>query len=40
MLVRLGAVDPEELAELLEEAWRVFAAKRVIATWEAERADL
>ena len=40
VLVRLGAVDPEELAELLEEAWRVFAAKRVIATWEAERADL
>ena len=40
VLVRLEAVDPAELAELLDEAWRVFAAKRVVATWEAERADV
>jgi hypothetical protein len=36
----LEAIDPVELAELLEEAWRVFAAKRVVAKWEAERAEL
>jgi hypothetical protein len=38
VLVRLDAVDPVELAELLEEAWRVFAAKRVVKAWDAERA--
>ncbi|MDP1848768.1 MAG: MmcQ/YjbR family DNA-binding protein [Solirubrobacteraceae bacterium] len=38
ILVRLEAVDRDELAELLEEAWRVFAAKRVVKAWEAERA--
>jgi hypothetical protein len=39
VLVRLNAVDPVELGELLEDAWRVFAAKRVVAAWEAERAE-
>ncbi|MEA2137521.1 MAG: hypothetical protein QOG56_671, partial [Solirubrobacteraceae bacterium] len=39
VLVRLEAVDPVELGELLEEAWRVFAAKRVVAKWDAERAS-
>jgi len=38
ILVRLEAVDPVELAELLEDAWRVFAAKRVVKAWEAEQA--
>ena len=38
VLVRLQAVDPVELGELLEDAWRVFAAKRVVKAWEAERA--
>jgi hypothetical protein len=38
VLVRLPAVDPVELEELLEEAWRVFAAKRVVKAWEVERA--
>jgi hypothetical protein len=38
VLVHLHAVDPVELAELLEDAWRVFAAKRVVARWQAERA--
>jgi hypothetical protein len=37
VLVRLEAVDPVELGELLEEAWRVRAAKRVVKTWDAER---
>lgn len=36
VLVRLEAVDPTELAELLEEAWRLRAPKRVIAAYEAE----
>ena len=31
VLVRLEAVDPAQLAELIEDAWRVQAAKRVIA---------
>ncbi len=30
VLVRLEAVVPGELAELLEHAWRVFGAKRVV----------
>ena len=37
VLVRLKAVDPVELRELLEDAWRVFAAKRVVAAWDAEQ---
>jgi hypothetical protein len=37
VLVRLDAVDPVELAELIEDAWRVFAAKRVVKAWDAER---
>ena len=40
VLVRLEAVDPVELGELLEDAWRVFAAKRVVAAWDAERGAL
>jgi hypothetical protein len=38
VLVRLAAVDPVELGELLGEAWRVFAAKRVVKAWDVERA--
>jgi len=37
VLVRLEAVDAVELAELIEDAWRVFAAKRVVRAWEAEQ---
>ena len=37
VLVRLEAVDPVELSELIEDAWRVRAAKRVVAAWDAER---
>ena len=37
VLVRLEAIDPQELAELLEDAWRVFAPKRVVAAWDAEQ---
>jgi hypothetical protein len=39
VLVRLEVADPVELGELLEEAWRVFAAKRVVKAWDAERAS-
>ena len=35
VLVRLEAVDPDELAELLEEAWRLRAPKRAIAAYDA-----
>ena len=37
VLVRLDAVALDELGELIEDAWRVFAAKRVVAAWDAER---
>jgi hypothetical protein len=37
VLVRLQHVDPTELGELLEDAWRVFAAKRVVKAYDAER---
>jgi hypothetical protein len=35
VLVRLEAVDPTELAELIEEAWRIRAPKRLVAQHEA-----
>jgi hypothetical protein len=35
VLVRLDRVDPTELAELLEEAWRVRAPKRLVAEYDA-----
>ena len=34
VLVRLEAVDPTELAELVEEAWRIKAPKRLVAEHE------
>jgi hypothetical protein len=35
VLVRLDAVDQKELAELLEDAWRIRAPKRVVAEYDA-----
>ena len=35
VLVRLESVDPVELAELLEDAWRLRAPKRVVAAFDA-----
>ena len=35
VLVRLEKVDPTELAELIEDAWRLRAPKRVVAAFEA-----
>ena len=37
VLVRLDAVDPTELAELIEDAWRLRAGKRAIAAYDAAR---
>ena len=36
VLVRLEAVDPVELDELIEEAWRIRAPKRLIAEHDRE----
>jgi hypothetical protein len=35
VLVRLESVDSVELAELIEDAWRVRAPKRVVAAFDA-----
>jgi hypothetical protein len=35
VLVRLARVDRQELAELLEEAWRIRAPKRLVAARDA-----
>jgi len=37
VLVHLERVDPQELAELLEEAWRLRAPKRLVAAYDADR---
>jgi hypothetical protein len=39
VIVRLASVDPQELAELLTEAWRMTAAKRTRERFDAERGD-
>ena len=36
VLVRLDKVDPVELAELIEDAWRLRAPKRIVARFEAD----
>jgi len=35
VLVRLEAVDPVELGELIEDAWRTQAPKRLVAEYDA-----
>jgi hypothetical protein len=37
VLVRLAAVDPDELAELLIDAWRAKAPRGLVAAYDAER---
>lgn len=37
VLVRLDAVDPGQLAELIEDAWRLRATKRCVAEFDAAR---
>jgi len=34
-LVRLAAIDPEQLAEPVEDAWRLMAPKRLVAQHDA-----
>ncbi len=36
VLVRLGAVDLEELTELVTESWRLRAPKRLVARFDGE----
>jgi hypothetical protein len=36
VLVRLEAVDPEELAELIEDVWRIRAPKRLVKAYDGE----
>jgi hypothetical protein len=38
VLVRLGAVDIDELEELLADAWRVRAPAKVVAAFDADQA--
>jgi hypothetical protein len=35
VLIRLEAVDPRELAELVEDAWRLQAPKKLVAQLDA-----
>ena len=35
VLVRLADIDPRQLAELIEDAWRISAPKRVVAAYDA-----
>jgi hypothetical protein len=37
VLVRLARVDPGQLRELIEDAWRLCAPKRVLAAYDAGR---
>jgi hypothetical protein len=39
VLVRLDVVDREQLFELLEDAWRIRAAKRVVAEYDGRQKD-
>jgi hypothetical protein len=36
LLVRLDVVGPDQLAELVEDAWRIQAPKRLVAAYDAE----
>jgi hypothetical protein len=36
VLIRLAVAEPRQLAELLEDAWRLTAPKRVVAAYDAE----
>jgi hypothetical protein len=35
VLVRLAAIEPDQLAELIEDAWRLVAPKRLVAAYDA-----
>ena len=40
VLVKLDKVDPGELRELVEEAWRIFAPKRLVKAYDADSAGV
>lgn len=37
MIVRLATVDPDQLRELLVDAWRLVAPKRLVRGYDAGR---
>ena len=37
VLARLEVVEPDQLAELLEDVWRMRAPKKLVASYDAER---
>jgi hypothetical protein len=39
VLVRLGRISVEELAELVEDAWRTRAPRRLLAAFDGRRGD-
>ena len=39
VLIRLSDADPDDIAEALEEAWRLAAPKKLIADYDAALAD-
>jgi hypothetical protein len=39
ILVRLASVDANDLRDLLEEAWRLSAPKRLVSTYDDERGN-
>jgi hypothetical protein len=39
VLVRLARVDAGQLTELLEDAWRLSAPKRLVAAYDADRGE-
>jgi hypothetical protein len=39
VLVRLNEIDKAQLRDLLEDAWRLAASKRLVAKWDAEHRE-
>jgi hypothetical protein len=37
LLVRIASIEPDELRQLLEDAWRSSASNRQVAAWEASK---
>jgi hypothetical protein len=39
ILVRLATVEPDDLRDLLEDAWRLSAPKRAVASYDRDRGE-
>jgi hypothetical protein len=39
LLVRMPLADPAEMRQLIEQAWRTYAPKRIVAQYDAERSQ-